>query len=215
MERREKRQQAVRDAKINMILQGALKAFSKLGFHQTRLEDIAGAAGFSKTALYYYYNNKEEIFMDLVIRESEKLLEKIRNTIREASTTVEAILCYGTCVLEVFGEHFNIMNGMLDFESGVAPNPEQFHKQKKKMLLMKENVEEFERIIVDLLQDGQQRGDVRSDLDTRILSDYINALFRGIMFRWGKDRRLGDVASEIGNLSRFLEPVLTAGAAKK
>lgn len=211
MERKEKRQQAVRDAKIEVILQGAHEAFSKLGFHQTRLEDIAGAAGFSKTALYYYYNNKEEIFMDLGIRESRRVLGKIRRAIADTTTTLDAVLGYGKCILEIFGEHFNLMISMMDFEAGTPPNPEQFHKYKEKMKAMKRTIEEFEQMMVSLLKEGRKKGEVTVEIDETILSVYINAIFRGVMFRWGKEKKPGNLSAELDNLRRFLEPVLSSG----
>jgi len=59
---KEVRDQTVRDAKTNLILDSALKVFSEKGYHETRLEDVAAAAGFSKASLYNYYEDKEEIF---------------------------------------------------------------------------------------------------------------------------------------------------------
>src|SRR5690554_8047097 len=38
---------------------------SQKGYHETRLEDIAEKAGFSKSALYRYYKDKDEIFFNI------------------------------------------------------------------------------------------------------------------------------------------------------
>ena len=66
---RVKKDKAIRETKTNLILDASLEVFSRLGFHDTRLEDIAAAAGFSKDSLYNYYEDKEDIFMSLAIRE--------------------------------------------------------------------------------------------------------------------------------------------------
>ena len=89
MEPKLKRKKAIREAKLEVILHGAKDAFSRLGYHQTRLEDIAAAAGFSKTALYYYYESKEEIFLDLMIREGNNVLEEIKSFLHESANTLD------------------------------------------------------------------------------------------------------------------------------
>lgn len=208
MEPREKRQQAVRDAKIDVILKGAWDAFSKLGYHQTRLEDIAHAAGFSKTALYYYYENKEEIFMDLVIREGGKVLENVKSRVESTDCTLDAIEQYARGVLAIFGEHFNLMMGMMDFEAGIPPNPAQFHKQKEKMARMKETVQSFQALTAEVIRKGREKGDVTVKLDDAIISEYINSILRGIMFRWCKNIKMDDIESEIAQFRTFLIPVL-------
>ena len=78
MNPKEERENAVRKTKMNLILDASVEVFARLGYHAARLEDIADAAGFSKTALYYYFKDKEEIFLNLCLREHEKLLEEVR-----------------------------------------------------------------------------------------------------------------------------------------
>ena len=212
MKPREKRQQAVRDAKIDVILKGAWEAFSKLGYHQTRLEDIAHAAGFSKTALYYYYENKEEIFMDLVIREGGRVFEYVESRVEQTSGTLDAIEQYARGVLEVFGDHFNLMMGMMDFEAGIPPNPAQFHKQKEKMAQMKEIILAFPALVTEVISTGRERGEVAVALDDAVVSEYVNSILRGIMFRWCKNSRIDDMDSEINQFLTFLKPLLKGTA---
>lgn len=211
MEPREKRQQAIRDAKIDMILKGAWDAFSKLGYYQTRLEDIAHAAGFSKTALYYYYQNKEEIFMDLVIREGGKVFKSVKERVEQADTTLDALDQYARGVLEVFGEHFNLMMGMMDFEAGIPPNPARFHENNEKMERMKEIVDAFPALTTEVVRKGRERGDVSVGLDDTVISEYVNSILRGIMFRWCKKTKVDNKENEILQFLTFLKPALSAG----
>ena len=43
------------------ITAAALTAFAQLGFHKTRMDDIASEAGLSKGTLYLYFKSKDEI----------------------------------------------------------------------------------------------------------------------------------------------------------
>lgn len=51
------------------ILNGARDLFERFGFKKTTMEDIARQVGKSKSALYYYYKTKEEIFEAVILRD--------------------------------------------------------------------------------------------------------------------------------------------------
>ena len=50
----------------NQILEAAIAVFARLGFQQTRMDDIAEQAGLSKGALYLYYKSKDAIIAALL-----------------------------------------------------------------------------------------------------------------------------------------------------
>ena len=211
MEPKLKRKKAIREAKLEVILHGAKDAFSRLGYHQTRLEDIAAAAGFSKTALYYYYESKEEIFLDLMIREGNTMLEKIKSTLCESDNTLDMIGSYARTLFKSFGEQFTLISSMMDIEAGLLPDSKIFRKYKEKMKIIHNNFEEHEKIIVGFLIKGRQNGYVTLKLDDRIFFEYISSLIQGTMHRWCKNKKMSDVDREVEQLLTFLKPVLTPG----
>lgn len=73
---KEKRIQLIRDTKTSLILDAALEVLSQKGYYETRLEDIAEKAGFSKSALYRYYKDKDEIFLTIAVRERNRVYDK-------------------------------------------------------------------------------------------------------------------------------------------
>lgn len=54
--------------KLNKILNAALKLFSEKGFTNTKMEEIATAAGIATGTIYIYVKNKEEILEKLFDR---------------------------------------------------------------------------------------------------------------------------------------------------
>lgn len=83
------------------ILEAALVCFAKRGYHATRMDDIVRASGLSKGALYWHFENKDELFVALfegytqaifaawdAIDESDAL-EVLR---REAELTIDPLL---------------------------------------------------------------------------------------------------------------------------
>ncbi len=65
--------------KREIILQAAVKAFAKRGFHGTRVSDIATEAGIAYGLIYHYFKNKDEI-LNAIFREKWNLfLAILRN----------------------------------------------------------------------------------------------------------------------------------------
>lgn len=61
------RQRLSSDERIPQILHAAAQEFSRKGFQQTRVEDIARAAGLSKGGFYAHFTGKEAVF-DALLR---------------------------------------------------------------------------------------------------------------------------------------------------
>jgi AcrR family transcriptional regulator len=51
----------VSEERKNQILEAAIAVFARLGFQQTRMDDIASQAGLSKGTLYLYYKSKDAV----------------------------------------------------------------------------------------------------------------------------------------------------------
>ncbi|WP_276225291.1 TetR/AcrR family transcriptional regulator [Niabella beijingensis] len=52
----------------------AIQCFTKYGLEKTTLDDIAKVIGLNKASLYYYYKNKEDLFVETAIAEGKKYI---------------------------------------------------------------------------------------------------------------------------------------------
>ncbi len=64
-----------RKQKEEMILEVAEKIFSKRGFENTKVDDIAAELGMSKGTVYFYFESKEDIYLALTYRAMQSLLD--------------------------------------------------------------------------------------------------------------------------------------------
>ncbi len=64
-------------SKKQIIKEQAKKLFMHFGYSKTSMDDIAAGCGFSKPSLYYYYENKQTLFHDIVLEETRLLLDTI------------------------------------------------------------------------------------------------------------------------------------------
>ena len=58
----EHKRPAHRPSRRRQIIEAATKAFSRDGYVEARVEDIARSAGVAPTAIYYHFGSKEELF---------------------------------------------------------------------------------------------------------------------------------------------------------
>jgi TetR/AcrR family transcriptional regulator len=66
------------EANVQRILDSALTVFSAYGFRGARIDQIAEAAGLSKTNLLYYFRTKEELYTAVLGRTLDMWLEPLR-----------------------------------------------------------------------------------------------------------------------------------------
>jgi len=90
------------------IGQAAMECFERYGLEKTTLDDIAKTVGLNKTSLYYYYKNKEDIFIEVAIREGQSFIDTLqKSTLRkkgvenQISFYLESRLNYYTNVLNM------------------------------------------------------------------------------------------------------------------
>lgn len=78
------------------ILDEATKLFYEQGYQKASLRDIASKVGITQAAIYYHFNNKEEILFDIIEENSKKLIFTLKNCFYKSndplSNLSEAIL---------------------------------------------------------------------------------------------------------------------------
>lgn len=92
------------------ILAGASKLFSRFGFNKTTMEEIAKSIGKSKATLYYYYNSKEDVLMDLLRKESELIFQKINSSIELHNSASERLNTYFNIITTEANNIANVYN---------------------------------------------------------------------------------------------------------
>jgi len=76
------------------ILNRSKELFERFGYQKTTLTDIAKSVGKVKTAIYYYFSGKEEIFAELVELESAEFFEKLTSLVEKEKTATAKLETY-------------------------------------------------------------------------------------------------------------------------
>ena len=75
--------------KQNKILDAALKLFALYGFRKTTLEDVAEKVGMTKSNLYFYVNNKRDLYEKTVSRSLRRWRDLVAEAVADTDDVVE------------------------------------------------------------------------------------------------------------------------------
>lgn len=206
IEQKEERISKIRDMKSDLILNAAFKVFSQKGIYETRLEDIAAEAGFSKASLYNYYPNKETIIYNLATREFEHFIGQLNNSpeykISEEQSLAKNLRKYLFLSLITFGKHFHFIASMNIFEIIKEQNPNESEDMEKNFCCLK-NLRD-ENGLLKILGWARNKNEIKTKIDNVSLCRFIDAAIIGTIHEWWHDKKVGDIEKASENLCELL-----------
>jgi AcrR family transcriptional regulator len=87
------------------ILDAALKIFSRKGYRDSSVDDIAGESATSKGGVYFHFPGKQAIFFALMDRAVTRLLVRVEDAIARETEPVARAEAALHVVLRTFGRH--------------------------------------------------------------------------------------------------------------
>jgi TetR/AcrR family transcriptional regulator, cholesterol catabolism regulator len=209
---KEFRERRIKDAKCALILDAARKLFAEKGYWETRLEDIAAFAGFSKASLYNYYLDKESIFLSLAINENEEFLEKIRAVLENGSGFSKTLAAMLKIVFTGIQEDYGVMVNAVTLQTMVAAHATML-KHGDLIERFIASVNQFVGLIEALVGRSRRAGEICCELDDAALAGFIGTLVRGAIFDWNVSKRRQTVESVVDRIVTFIRQ--GAGVTKK
>ncbi|MFT3705451.1 MAG: TetR/AcrR family transcriptional regulator [Agriterribacter sp.] len=89
------------------IGKSAMKCFAKFGLDKTTLDDIAQSVGLNKASLYYYYKNKEDIFIEAALKEGEDYIVSLQEKVLKKKGVESQVSYY---MQSRFNYYKNVLN---------------------------------------------------------------------------------------------------------
>lgn len=86
-----KEHETVYSEKERKILQAASELFSKTGYFQTSMKDVAQRAGIAVGTIYLYYKTKEELLDGIFTHASSLLFNRVKQTVAQCETPPEKL----------------------------------------------------------------------------------------------------------------------------
>jgi TetR/AcrR family fatty acid metabolism transcriptional regulator len=179
------------DAKRGRILQAAIQAFSRDGYHQTRISDIAKAANVADGTVYLYFDGKKELLSRIFEERMSMSLERGRDELQGIDDATEKLRRIIELHLEGLGENP---------ELATIFQIELRHSTRFMELYSRGYLRDYFQLIAEVLEQGRKEGTFRQDLDTWFATKCIFGVLDEASTNWvlsKKNYRLHGTAKQI------------------
>ncbi|MBI5416899.1 TetR/AcrR family transcriptional regulator [Candidatus Poribacteria bacterium] len=161
-----------KEQKRKAILKAALNIFSRKGYHNTVIDDIAIQADIGKGTIYRYYKNKQSLFLAIIESNLDEIKEQILNS--KCTGGNDVIGNMKKCVeiyLKYFEKNKSFYNILLHEKSEFKH--EAFLRHRKKQIFL------FE----PLVQQGIAEGKIKP-LDSKSLTYALLGMMDAVIWKW-------------------------------
>jgi TetR/AcrR family fatty acid metabolism transcriptional regulator len=189
-------------AKRDRILRSAIKIFSQKGFFNSKVSDIAQAAGVADGTIYLYFKNKDDLLISLFEDKMAEVVADVRKRVAAGDGALSR--------LKIFIENHM---GLLLREAGLIEVLQVELRQSNKF--MKDYVPvkflEYLDVISEILELGKREGTFRQDLNVTVARRAVFGALDEMALAYVLSRKRkydpADAASEIYRL--FAEGLCT------
>ena len=162
------------------IAHHAMILFAKKGIENTKMDEIATAAGYSKATLYVYFNNKEEIVSFLAMQSMDMLKNALAGAVKQGSDTKETFFLICDALVEFQEKYPNFFDRSLQYIQVEQANDDSWLGQAY------QKGEAINQILIHYINEGVACGELAK------LNDY----FETILLMWGMITGIIKLAAE-------------------
>lgn len=157
------------------ILESAISLFSENGYENTSIENIAKLAGVGKGTVYSYFQTKKDIIKGFCEYELEKIHHQLVTRSNQDTPVLEQML---TIYMTEF--HHVTQNrefGRIFMRESIFPSDAD----------VQDNLQiddKYFQLLFPILEKGQERGELRKDIELLYLTAHFYSLYLVIMSAW-------------------------------
>lgn len=179
------------EAKYQRILEAALDVFARKGFHESKISEIARAAGVADGTIYLYFKNKDDLLISLF----EAKLEAINQGLREELAHIHGVREKLGCVIRY---HLKLAQQNPTLAAFITIELRRSGKFMKDYA--KSQLADYLSQWGSIIDDGKASGDFRTDFSTGILKHILfGALDHACVTYVNNPHRKEEDLVEVGN----------------
>ncbi len=163
--------------KRRLILRAAITVFARSGYHTSRVADVAKEAGVAYGLVYHYFGSKEDLLETIFRRTWTRMLEAVEEVEREGAPAREQLAAVAKIVLGAWQVDPDLVRVLV---REVARSPQ-----------LGREVDEIAHAFAALeriVSRGQERGELRADLDPRLAAWVLYGALEEILTGWVFER---------------------------
>lgn len=203
MARRSNQTDSVNGSVRQRLLEGAAELFTQKGYAATTVREIVAAGGVSKPVLYYYFRNKEGIYLELMRQAFTRVDDLLQAALEDQGSATQRLLRLCDRVYSLFMENVKVARVMYSIYYGPQQGAPFFDFDAYHLKF----VEAIRRLIGEGIRKGEFRKGNPEEMGWAIIGAINVAM----------EVHLGRTELEFGSegLARVLKLIFTGIAAKK
>ena len=170
------RKEARKEKQKEKIFKAAVTCFNEQGYYETTIDAIAARLHVSKGLIYYYFDSKKELFLELFQYRVGRYFEQIKKYIRGEKQPDVRLKMFINKSSEILAENEDFFKFCLEFLSLGVREPE---IRDVMTVFYKDSINTFQQ----LLEEGVKSGRFK-DLGSEKVARTIYFLFMGVFFTY-------------------------------
>ena len=158
----------------NLILDKARSRFDRFGFQKTTMDEVSRDCGVSKKTLYSLFQDKQNLFDCLFVRESHQAIDTIFKRMGEVPDPLERLIKLLRTAIAFFSEDI-FLTRLLKNDDALfsALMNGKYHCRVTEHLI---------GIIVGIMSEGKAKGRIRPDVDEKVAAYIGLRLFEAFSY---------------------------------
>lgn len=181
--------------KRQLIIDAAIEVFSRNGFQNSTISEIAQKANVAEGTIYQYFRNKEDLFFSIPIDKTKEFYKELELHLQGINGAVNKIRKFVWYYLYHLQENPEYARALM-LEMRVNRN---FAKAKAF-----EAYRPLTQKILKIIEEGQEEGIIRKDVDIYIIRHLILGLLEHIVTRWLLKGEKGDLLAHYNEAVELL-----------
>ena len=192
----------VSDERKAQILNAAEGVFTKRGFNEARMDDIAEKTGLSKGTLYLYFKSKDDLIIAILERIFQREFRQLEDLQQDDISASDAMLKLTDLITKDIVSMLRLIPIIYNFLALAFRN-------KYVQRALKDYINHYLNILIPIIQRGIDMGEFRP-VDAREVAIAAGAIIEGTMLLWVYDKSIIDPERHIrSGMKLLLEGVQT------
>ena len=183
------------------IVETAIKLIAEKGIQNLTTKNLAKEIGISEPALYRHFSNKLEILKAVITHFQIKMqpaLEKINKSVNSLNKIESFIL-----------EHLKIISHNPNFAK-VIFSEANFQNEENLILKMNKMMNQSHKILETVVQSGQGKNEIRSDISPLSIVRMIIGSMRLLVTQWSMSSMIFNLETEGKQLCEDIKKIIVA-----
>jgi TetR/AcrR family transcriptional regulator, fatty acid metabolism regulator protein len=188
------------EEKRRQILEAAVRAFARKGYHACRVGEIAEEAGVAYGLVYHYFGSKEEVLQTIFRDTWTQMLARISEMEAEGDPAREQVRKVTALLLRTWRRDPDLVRVLV---REVTRSPEQLQQQIDEI---GHAYEALERIV----RRGQESGEFRNEIDPQLAATVFYGALEEVLTGWVMGQ-LPDGEDEVAKAEQAVVALLCDG----